>query len=302
MLAAVAIVAALLGILVLDASTAAAPVQHLYYLPIAFAGVRFRWRGGLLCALVSIGFYHLANPHPLTWHDEQPDILQMAVFIAAGVLSARVADDARRLRRMALTDDLTGLHNLRSFEERLRGMVDTARETGQPLSMLVLDVDRLKSLNDVHGHLAGAEAVRLVGRVLAERLPSSAVACRYGGDEFVVALPGLDAREASVIAERMGHHVHSLAPTLAGVPHPSGTLSISIGVAARTLGNSAVNGSESTEAMGEQLFRAADAALYAAKNGGRNRISVADARTAPHSGRDARRSVEGHRHRAPTTH
>ena len=80
-----------------------------------------------------------------------------------------------------MTDDLTGLHNLRSFEERLRIMVRVARETKTPLSLLVLDLDRLKSLNDVHGHLAGAEAVRTLGEVLAARLPRESTACRYGG-------------------------------------------------------------------------------------------------------------------------
>ncbi|HKE83934.1 MAG TPA: GGDEF domain-containing protein [Vicinamibacterales bacterium] len=273
--AAVVIVAALLAILKLDASTGATPVQHLYYLPIVFAGVTFRWRGGLACAIAAIVLYHLANPHPFTWRDEQPDGLQMAVFIAAGVLSAKLADDAQRLRRVALTDDLTGLHNLRSFEARLHAMVRGAQETGQPLSLLVLDLDRLKSLNDVYGHLAGAEAVRLVGRILAERLPSHAVACRYGGDEFVVALPGSDDAEAVTVAEAVGRCVHATAPILAGVAHPRGKLSISVGVAARTFEKTGSSSVESTDAAGEHLFRAADAALYAAKNSGRNRISVA---------------------------
>ncbi|HZM63463.1 MAG TPA: diguanylate cyclase [Vicinamibacterales bacterium] len=272
--AAVATIAALFGILALDASTASAPVQHLYYLPIVFAGVTFGWRGGVACAFVAIVFYHLANWHPLTWHNEEPDVLQMMVFIAAGLLSARLADDARRLRRMALTDDLTGLHNLRSFEERLRVLVADACVSGKPLSLLVLDVDRLKSLNDVHGHLAGAEAVRLVGRILADRLPSNAVACRYGGDEFVVALPESDASEASAVAERVARHVNEAAPLLAGVQHPATTLSISVGVVSHVFDRTTRRLVESIDALGEQLFHAADTALYAAKNGGRNRISV----------------------------
>jgi len=273
-LAAITIVAALFGVLALDTSTASTPVQHLYYLPIVFAGVTFRWRGGVAAALVAIVFYHLANWHPLTWYNEEPDLLQMAVFLAAGLLSARLAEDARRLRRMALTDDLTGLHNLRSFEERLRVLVGAARETGEPLSLLVLDVDRLKALNDLHGHLAGAEAVRLVGRILAERLPTNAVACRYGGDEFVVALPNSDASGASAVAERVARHVNEAAPSLAGVKHPVGALSISVGVVSHAFDRTTLRAVESIDALGEQLFRTADTALYAAKNGGRNCISV----------------------------
>jgi diguanylate cyclase (GGDEF)-like protein len=269
----IVIVVTLIAIFALDATTYEAPVQHLYYLPIVFAGVTFRWRGGLAAAVVAIVLYHIANPHPFTWRAEQPDLLQVAVFIAAGVLSARLADDARRLRRMALTDDLTGLHNLRSFEARLHMMVSAARETGKPLSLLVLDLDRLKSLNDEHGHLAGAEAVRFVGRVLADGLPPHAVACRYGGDEFVVALPDSDAPEAIAVAEALGQEVHAEAPILAGVAHPRGRLSISVGIASRIFDASSST-IESIDRAGEQLFHAADTALYAAKNGGRNRISV----------------------------
>lgn len=271
----IVIVATLSAIFALDATTYEAPVQHLYYLPIVFAGVTFRWRGGLACALIAIALYHVANPHPLTWRAEQPDLLQVAVFIGAGVLSARLADDTRRLRRIALTDDLTGLHNLRSFEAQLQMMVGAARETGKPLSLLVLDVDRLKSLNDEHGHLAGAEAVRFVGRVLADRLPPHAVACRYGGDEFVVALPESDEREAMAIADALGREVYAAVPVLAGVAHPRGRLSISIGIAVRTFDTATTSRRGSIDHAGEQLFGAADAALYAAKNGGRNRISVA---------------------------
>jgi len=277
--AAPVIVAALLAIFALDATTYQAPVQHLYYLPIVFAGVTFRWRGGILAASAAIVLYHIANPHPVTWRAEQPDLLQIAVFVAAGLVSAKLADDTQRLRRIALTDDLTGLHNLRSFEGRLQMMVGDARATGKPLSVMVLDVDRLKSLNDEHGHLAGAEAVRFVGRTLAECLPQHAVACRYGGDEFVVALPESDEREAVAVAEAVGREVHAAAPILAGVPHPRGRLSISVGIASRTLESSSA--SESIDHVGEQLFRAADAALYAAKNGGRNRISVAPTSQTP---------------------
>jgi diguanylate cyclase (GGDEF)-like protein len=275
------IVVALIAIFALDATTYEAPVQHLYYLPIVFAGVTFRWRAGVACAVIAIVLYHVANPHPFTWRAEQPDLLQVSVFIAAGVLSARLAEDARRLRRMALTDDLTGLHNLRSFEARLHMMVSAARDAGKPLSLMVLDVDRLKSLNDEHGHLAGAEAVRFVGRVLADGLPPHAVACRYGGDEFVVALPEADQHQTIAIAEALGRQVHAAAPILAGVAHARGRLSISVGVAVRNFDKARHSPRESIDDAGERLFHAADAALYAAKNGGRNRISVAGVSQAP---------------------
>src|SRR5262245_35497802 len=166
------IAATLVAIAVLDRATSVAPVQHLYYLPIIFAAIRFGGLGGILTAVMAIVFYHLANPHALTLNYEESDFFQMAVFIAVGGVAARLAGNSRRLHRLAMTDDLTGLHNLRSFELQLRSMILEAGRTNAHLSILVLDVDRLKSLNDTHGHLAGAEAVRTVGKILASKLPA----------------------------------------------------------------------------------------------------------------------------------
>jgi diguanylate cyclase (GGDEF)-like protein len=272
--AVIAIAAALFLIYILDRGTDAAPVQHLYYLPIVVAAIRFGGRGGLATAIASIVLYHVANPHSLTVHDE-PDVFQMIVFVAVGLVAARLAGDSRRLHRLAMTDDLTGLHNLRSFEARLRAMIVAAASTAMPLSLLVLDVDRLKTLNDAHGHLAGAEAVRTVGRVLAIQLPAEATACRYGGDEFVIAIPRAGQTEAARIAEQLCQAVHRLSPVLAHVAFPPGTLSISVGVASRTFEHAMPLADPELDSAGDALFRAADTALYTAKRGGRNRISLA---------------------------
>lgn len=256
----------------LDWSTGAAPVQHLYYLPIIFAAARFGRRGGLSAALLAIVCYHVANARPLSVRYAESDVLQMAVFVAVGMVADKLADDRRRLHRLAMTDDLTGLHNLRSFEAQLTRMVQAARETNTSIALLVLDLDRLKSLNDVHGHLAGAEAVRTVGQILATTLPAESAACRYGGDEFVIALPEHDGTEAARIAEALRGAVQAAAPTLAGIAFPAATLSISVGVAHRTL-RAGAPADEDTE-VAKALFLAADGALYAAKNGGRNRVSA----------------------------
>jgi diguanylate cyclase (GGDEF)-like protein len=210
--------------------------------------------------------------------------VQIALFIAVGVITAKLNGNARRLRTLAMTDDLTGLHNLRSFEARLGAIIHASRHSGTPVSLLVLDLDRLKSLNDKHGHLAGAEAVRTVGRIIAASLPPAAVACRYGGDEFVVALPDCDHSRATPIADELRRKVNDTVPILAGLPFPKATLSISVGIACTSFHGGAdqscscgiVSASTSTDdESGEALFRAADAALYLAKEGGRNNISVA---------------------------
>jgi diguanylate cyclase (GGDEF)-like protein len=260
------------GVFALDRGTGLPHVQHLYYIPIILAATRLGAFGGAAAAVLAIALYHLANPQLLTWKNEESDVLQMAVFVAVGIVAARLADDARRLHQLAMTDDLTGLHNLRSFELELSAMMRAGKGL---VSLLVLDVDRLKSLNDEHGHLAGAEAVRTVGRIIAEHIPADAIACRYGGDEFVIALP-CAAPEAECVADELRRAVLARAPILAGAHFPAQTLSISIGLASRSLHERAVaDRPAQDDDEGEALFRTADAALYAAKNGGRNRVHVA---------------------------
>jgi diguanylate cyclase (GGDEF)-like protein len=254
----------------LDRSSGSSPVQHLYYLPIVVAATRFGMPGGCLAVLAAIVLYHSANPHLLAFRYEQFDLLQIAVFMAAGVLTARLTDDSRRLHQLAMTDDLTGLHNLRSFEKRLGAMVRASRDARAPLALFVLDLDKLKSLNDAYGHLTGAEAVRAVGRIIGEHTPPEAVACRYGGDEFVIAVPRCTLSQAIDLADVLRQHVNEAAPALAGVTFAPATLSVSVGVAC------AVPEAGRTDAdSGEALFRLADAALYRAKQGGRNHVCTA---------------------------
>jgi len=273
MAASAALAAGLLLVFVLDQSTGAAPLQHLYYLPIIFAAVRFGFRGGTVAPLAAVGLYHVANPRLLGFEHEHWDVVQVALFVAVGLITARLIEDSRRLHALATTDDLTGLHNLRSFEARLAGLVRTCRHVGVPLTVLVLDVDRLKCLNDAHGHLAGAEAVRTVGRIIASHAPPDAVACRYGGDEFVIALPRCTDAGGRVFADSLRHAVYTTAPVLAGLPFPVRTLSISVGVACHTFGSNGKRRGDAEE--GEHLFRDADGALYQAKELGRNHVCVA---------------------------
>jgi diguanylate cyclase (GGDEF)-like protein len=256
----------------LDRATGAAPVQHLYYIPIIAAGVKFRMRGGVLAALASALLYHLANPHLLTFRYGEQDIIQIALLFTVGVVTATLTHDRDRMRQLALTDDLTGLHNLRSFETRLAAIVESSRREQAPMTLLVLDLDRLKSLNDQYGHLTGAEAVRTVGQLLGRRLPASAVACRYGGDEFAVAIPRCSQLEGQRVAEDLREAVHACAPELAGRQFAAGTLSISIGGTCAVVANGGPAQAKSTgdPDPGETFFQAADAALYDAKAAGRN--------------------------------
>lgn len=256
----------------LDQSTGAAPIQHLYYLPIVIAGLWLPRHAGLIVGLAAVVLYHLANPVLLAARYRESDIVQIVLFFGVAVVTAKLADDRRQLHRLSVTDDLTGLYNLRGFEAMLLPSIRTASQTSVPVTLAVLDVDRLKSINDTHGHRAGADAVRSVGQVVAASLPQGAFACRFGGDEFVIALPGKDLRTARATAEALRASVHSAAPVLADVPFPSGTLSISVGLACRARFDDASPGPNADAEIVESLFHAADEALYVAKAAGRNQI------------------------------
>ena len=265
-------VAALAAVFVIDRMTNATPFQHLYYLPIIFAGIRFRLRGGIVTALSAVVLYHLANPHLLTFRYEEADIVQLALFLVVGVVTAKLTIDANRLRALAMTDDLTGLRNLRSFEAELGAMITMARAGKRTVGMLVLDLDHLKSLNDRYGHLTGAEAVRTVGHIIADRLPDGAIACRYGGDEFAIAVsPGTPLallRAATDVCAA----VQAGGPVLAGRSFQAGTLTVSAGGSCVSMDT--VDRELAAPDIGEMLFGQADRELYRAKAGGRNQIRI----------------------------
>lgn len=263
--------AAMVAIFWLDRVTGSTPVQHLYYIPIVMAAIRFGLWPGVAISGLAIVLYHVGG-ELRDLHYSEADIVKISLFIGIGVVAARLSADRKRFRYLAMTDDLTGLHNLRSFESHLLSMVADAGRTRKPLSMIVLDVDRLKQLNDVHGHLAGAEAVRTVGHTIRDLLPAGAIACRYGGDEFAIVLPGQNAQQAAECAQVLRSAVENVAPRLAGTEWPAGTLSISLGVAALTNVHPFLV--RSAEKDGEYLFHCADQALYQAKAAGRNCVTV----------------------------
>ena len=267
--AAVMIVLLLFVIAWLDYATGTAPIQHLYYLPIILAAFMFDYWGGLVCALAAIVSYHLANQHLRALNYGEGDYLQILLFLTIGFITARLVRDRRVMQRLAGTDDLTGLYNLRLFESKLLVTVRRAQARGLPVSMLVLDVDGLKAINDAHGHLAGAEAVREVGHIIAHGLDGRAVACRYGGDEFAIVMADCDARASFDAAETLRKAVEGHQPVLAGRQFPAGALTVSIGIALYLS-----EGTRHPELVGEELFRAADHALYQAKLDGRNRVRL----------------------------
>ncbi|MEM9169572.1 MAG: PleD family two-component system response regulator [Pseudomonadota bacterium] len=188
---------------------------------------------------------------------------------------ARVATQIRRKRyidhlrsslqaslEMAVTDQLTGLYNRRYLASHLSAMYERAQWTGRPLSVMVLDIDHFKSVNDTYGHDAGDRVIQEFSERIRSSIRSVDLACRYGGEEFLVAMPDTDRRFSAMIAERLRQEVEAHEVTLDDGRDISVTVSIGI---ASSADPDAQNGAQN-------LIKRADEALYRAKEGGRNRV------------------------------
>ena len=172
----------------------------------------------------------------------------------------------RELTETAGRDALTGLHNRTRLEEVMHPMFDQAAENGEPLAVLFIDADRFKSVNDMYGHGVGDEVLRRIGQVVSRFCGDNAF--RYGGEEILCLLPGLDTTQAVTLAENIRRATESEeVDTGDCLVHV--TLSVGVAVAC----------GEGSPASLEELTAAADQALYAAKGGGRNRVCVGE--TAP---------------------
>ena len=176
-----------------------------------------------------------------------------------------------QLQKLAEHDFVTGLLNRRAFSTRATGIWRQALRDGRSIGIAMVDVDHFKHYNDHYGHAAGDVALQSVAHVIAEHARRPLDACaRYGGEEFVVLWYDVDADHALALAQRMCQAVQAL-----GLPHvaspTAGVVSISVGLVCTAVHNAA---------QWDAALRAADQALYQAKQQGRNRVCAADPRTA----------------------
>jgi diguanylate cyclase (GGDEF)-like protein len=231
-------------------------------MPTAFSAARFR--GAVVVADVVIGvimmlaatlgtdasgFLHRPGPVLIA------TVLLISVTAAVYVLSAAEVEH----RGDAVLDHLTGLLNRSSLESRFNELAELAALRGDPISIVVLDVDAFKAINDKHGHAGGDAVLRDLALELRQQLRSFELVYRLGGEEFLLLLPGTNLQQAARVAERLRAALEQARP--GNVP-----VTASFGVAA---GNGATRF--------DVLFAAADASLYRAKAAGRNRVDVAPA-------------------------
>jgi len=200
----------------------------------------------------------------LFYYGLAPSMVAAAVLIALGV-SDRIRAQSAALfdaERRAETDPLTGVLNRRSLTERLDLACRGAKEQGLPISVLFIDLDDFKHINDSYGHAAGDSCLAAVIAPIQSELRQSDIIGRYGGDEFVATLIGADAHAAQAIAERVCRRVAEIHIDGFGAPI---RITCSIGVAA----------SDTLGVWGQHLIVHADTAQYAAKRSGRNRVQQA---------------------------
>ncbi len=190
--------------------------------------------------------------------------LGVGFVLFTALLLPRVAEQERRLFTRATTDPLTGLLNRAAFEERAQAEIARAERTGRSLAIAMLDIDHFKSFNDHHGHPAGDAALSAVARAVARTVRGIDAAGRYGGEEFIVLLVEAEADAALPALERIRSAVASLGP-----PRIARPITISAGIA--------VHQGLFSRVTFASLVARADAALYAAKNSGRDRVSLEEA-------------------------
>ncbi|WP_404302941.1 diguanylate cyclase [Alicycliphilus denitrificans] len=228
------------------------------------AGLALPGLGLALRAGVTLGggmnVQSMVDPHPLQTLTFGLVAVSMMLASFGYVIMVKERADARN-HELAFTDALTGLHNRRHMQQALAQHLALTRRTAMPLSLLLLDMDHFKHINDRHGHLEGDRVLRAIAQCLRGWLRTQDIAGRWGGEEFIALLPATDAAGARALAERLRTAVQDCTFTTAdGQRLP---LSVSIGGHTLEPGNPA--GIDS-------LIGTADRALYQAKNDGRNRV------------------------------
>lgn len=222
-------------------------------------------RSELVLPLISFGqaigvlTLESAKPEGFQVSDISP-LESVADICAAAIQNTNYLEQVRQL---AYRDGLTGVFNRRLFESRILEEIERARRYNSTLSVLMVDIDGFKPLNDEFGHLLGDEVLKQVSAIFLQQTRKVDVVCRYGGDEFAILVPETTGRNAAAVAEKLRRIVSSW--DFPGVPRP---VTLSVGIA----------GYPAHGDNRDAIMKAADGALYAAKQAGRNRVVLSSSK------------------------
>jgi diguanylate cyclase (GGDEF)-like protein len=203
----------------------------------------------------TLGVLMLHSAQPDAFRESELQSLESVADICAS--SIQNAHYVERIRQLSYLDGLTGIFNRRFFELRILEEIERARRCGTGMAVLMVDIDQFKKLNDEFGHLLGDEVLRQVSSLFHQQLRKIDVVCRYGGEEFAILLTQTSAQHALAVGEKLRRLVEEW--QFPGVPR---TVTLSAGVAAFP----------DHGTTRDDLIRAADTGLYAAKQAGRNRV------------------------------
>jgi diguanylate cyclase (GGDEF)-like protein len=223
------------------------------------AGIR-SWLGAPLMMYGGCeGVIAVQSTRPAAFRDDHQRLLEsLAMQIAAALQNAH-------LYELAMVDGLTGLFMRRYFDARIDEEIERSKRYGTPFSVVMMDVDDFKALNDEHGHLVGDRVLRAIASTVKAQLRGVDTAARYGGEEIALILPRSDMVAAYGVGERIRAAVSELRITTDSEPPRVLSVSVSLGIAAFP---------ESKARDGEDLIRRADRALYRAKKTGKNRVEL----------------------------
>jgi diguanylate cyclase (GGDEF)-like protein len=242
------------------------PLINLYVLVIITSAITLGKVVSLLEILLIGAFYfYIATQDEVSYGYKEfaQMMLYFAPFVLVAYITTMLASDIHKsravLKNLAETDDMTGLLNKRSLELLFKEAAVNAMKREQPLTVMMIDADNLKQINDRYGHIAGDALIVTVARTIAECLRSSDIICRYGGDEFVAVLPKMSAEKALETGERLRKAVAGTSFAAEGAQISS---TISVGMATWPSQVEDVS----------TLLAKADATLYACKRGGRNMV------------------------------
>ncbi|MCS6858793.1 MAG: GGDEF domain-containing protein [Abditibacteriales bacterium] len=251
-------------------------ILSLYYVGIVIAAAGWGHLGGLIGATFSTGVFIV-----ITWQRSvatlSSGLLYALFFYFIALVVGKVADEQQVIRRLTITDSLTGVFNRYHFLRQLQAEVERCQRYGNALSLLLVDVDHLKDINRRWGHQTGDQVLCEVAHVLRSHLRASDTVYRYDGGEFALILPEVRADDAYGVAERLRQIVEERVATSLQLSHP---VTIAIGVA-DTSGSALLTLWETSEmerralqAGMDQLLERADQALYEAKRAGRNCVRI----------------------------